>query len=164
MRCEVRSAKQSQFASWKMSGGTPNPRSSRGQAPRRAQGQSRKTNPIRPEPYEGQVLYGTRVMLIRSSKRLRKNKANLGRDQVSGVWDQRADTRYPTPGLSCQTNPIRPGRDRCRRAKDAKRTQFPATPGGTRLRGRGTRGKCAKQDARDKSRGVTESVINRYSA
>ena len=62
-------------------------------------GQSCETNPIRPEPCEGQVLGGERVMTNRAAERPRKNKANLGTDQVSGIWGQRVDTRYRTPDM-----------------------------------------------------------------
>jgi len=49
---------------------------------------------------------------------------------------------------SCQTNPIRPNRQAGRVAREqkrAKRTQFPAGPGGTRPQGRRAKGKCAKR-------------------
>jgi hypothetical protein len=55
-------------------------------------------------------------------------------------------TASPGSGMR-ETNPIWPGSGGLgpRRAKDAKRSQSPATPGGTRPEGRGTRGKRAKR-------------------
>ncbi len=50
-----------------------------GLPPRACAGRSCKTNPIRPEPREGQVLCRERVMMNRASKRLPQNKANCRR-------------------------------------------------------------------------------------
>jgi hypothetical protein len=102
-----------------------------------------------------------------------QNEPNLpggaGRDGASGTWDA-GQMRKTNPisavaavgspryssipsfqssgagrGAIVQNEPNSAGRPGPRRAKCAKRTQFPAGPGGTRPGGRGTRVKCAKR-------------------
>ena len=97
-----------------------------------------------------------------------RNEAKFGRDRVSGQrailhdetfagkWNVRnepnfgADFRCKVSGVERvvrnEPNSARSGQGRFpRQAKDAKRTQFPAMPGGPRPQGRGTRGECAKR-------------------
>ncbi len=104
-----------------------------------APGQTCETNPIRPEPHEGQVLLGKRVMVNQTSKRLRKNKANSG--IVSSLKCQVNETRRRWLRSHCAKQsqfppPCRSGDRRSREGAHAKQSQFPAAPGGP---GPGTR-------------------------
>jgi hypothetical protein len=98
-------AKQSQFA-----GGTPGMGEGRqGRPSRRRWAKACETKPIPPERHEGQVLWGKRVMVNWSHKRLWRNKANFS------IAD-RGQTSGGTPALRpAASDP---------RANRAKRTQF----------------------------------------
>ncbi len=111
-----------------------------------------KTNPIWP----GSGRAGSRR--TKDAKRTQFLDCGL-RPPVAAGGDNIADGGLETDLRRDASPALRPTASALRRAKCAKRTQFPAGTGGTRLQGRGTRGKCAKRsqfrrDRAGRDRGV----------
>jgi len=111
-------AKQSQF-----SGGTPGMGEGRqGRPSRRRRAKACETKPIPPERHEGQVLWGKRVMVNWSHKRLWRNKANFSIADRGQTFDGTPALRGPI----AQDEPNFAGRPGPQRTKCAKRSQFGA--------------------------------------